>query len=230
MSRNEFKNIKILFVEDEENIRLNAISYLKRLFDEVYEAKDATQAFEILEYRKPHIIITDINLPKTNGLEMVRKIREKDTNTKIIVLSAYTKTDYLLDAVELGLEKYLVKPIRHETIFPILNSCVTKIKRKDKNIKFLSKDCYFDVLNKSLYEKSEIIKLTNKETDFLSLLCENCNNLVTYDTIQAIVWSDSFMSEDAIRSVARKLRKKLPDNCLENFSKVGYKIVSKEFL
>ena len=58
MSRNEFKNIKILFVEDEENIRANAISYLKRLFDEVYEAKDAFEAFEIVQYKKPHIIIT----------------------------------------------------------------------------------------------------------------------------------------------------------------------------
>lgn len=226
MSRNEFKNIKILFVEDEENIRLNAISYLKRLFDEVYEAKDANQAFEILEYKKPHIIITDINLPKINGLEMVRKIRQKDESTKIIVLSAYTKTDYLLEAVSLGLEKYLLKPIRHETIFPILNECVNKIKNSDKNLKYLSKDCYFNLLTNLLFVNNEIVKLTNKETDFLSLLCKNCNNLVTYDTIQAIVWNDSFMSEDAIRSVARKLRKKLPQNSLENFSKVGYRITT----
>ena len=50
MSINDFKNIKILFVEDEDNIRINATSYLKRLFDEVYEAKDAFEAFEILAY------------------------------------------------------------------------------------------------------------------------------------------------------------------------------------
>lgn len=226
MSRNEFKNIKILFVEDEENIRLNAISYLKRLFDEVYEAKDAAQAYEIIEYKKPHIIITDINLPRTNGLEMVKKIREKDMNTKIIVLSAYTKTDYLLEAVGLGLEKYLVKPIRHETIFPILNNCVNKIKNSDKNIIYFSKESYFNLLTKTLHKNDEVIKLTNKEIDFLNLLCENSNTLVSYETIQALVWSDSFMSEDAIRSVARKLRKKLPENSLENFSKVGYKITT----
>ena len=81
MSINEFKNIKILFVEDEDNIRVNATSYLKRLFDEVYEAKDAFEAFEIIEYKKPHIIITDINMPKINGLEMIKKIREKGLAT-----------------------------------------------------------------------------------------------------------------------------------------------------
>lgn len=225
MSINEFKNIKILFVEDEDNIRINATSYLKRLFDEVYEAKDAFEAFEIIEYKKPHIIITDINMPKINGLEMIKKIREKDLDTNIIVLSAFTQTNYLLEAVELGLVKYLVKPIRHETIY-LFNSMCKKIKNDNSNIKYFSKDCYFDMLNKILIKEEINIKLTNKESDFLTLLCQNSNSLVTYDTIASVIWNDSFMTEDALRTVARKLRKKLPQNCLENFSKVGYKIVT----
>jgi two-component system, OmpR family, response regulator VanR len=226
MSINEFKNIKILFVEDEDNIRINATSYLKRLFDEVYEAKDAFEAFEIIEYKKPHIIITDINMPKINGLEMIKKIREKGLDTNIIVLSAFTQTSYLLEAIELGLIKYLIKPIRHETIYPVLSKCVKKIKNDNSNIKYFSKDCYFDMLNKILIKEEINIKLTNKESDFLTLLCENSNNFVNYDTIASIIWNDSFMTEDALRTVARKLRKKLPQNCLENFSKVGYKIVT----
>ena len=225
MSINEFKNIKILFVEDEDNIRIIAPSYLKRLFDEVYEAKDAFEAFEIIEYKKPHIIITDINMPKINGLEMIKKIREKGLDTNIIVLSAFTQTNYLLEAIELRLEKYLVKPIRHETIFPILSDCVNKIKNS-KNIKYFSKDCYFDLSNKILYKNENIEKLSIKEVDLLSLLCENSDRLVDYDTIQSIVWNDDFMSEGALRTVARKLRKKLPKDCLYNFSKIGYKITT----
>lgn len=224
MSKNEFKNIKVLFVEDEDNIRINAISYLKRLFDEVYEAKDAYEAFEIVEDKRPHIIITDINMPNINGLEMIRKIRQKDSNTKIIILSAYTKTDYLLEAVELNLEKYLVKPIRHDTLFPILNSCIEKLQNKGKNKKYFSENCYFDILNKNLYKNGKLIKLSNKELDFLTFFCENANTLIDYETIQSLVWKNSNMSEDALRAVVKKLRKNLPENCLENFSKVGYKI------
>ena len=126
----------------------------------------------------------------------------------------------------MGLVKYLVKPIRHETIYPVLTQCVKKIRNDNSNIKYFSKDCYFDSLNKKLIKDEIDVKLASKELDLLSLLCENKNQTVFYETIEAVVWNDSFMSEDAIRSVARNLRKKLPRNCLENFSKIGYKIVT----
>ena len=226
MELKDTKNIKILVVEDDEIARENEVEYLQEYFENIYEAKDAFEAFEIVESKKPHIVITDINMPKMNGLDMVKKIREKDINTKIIVLSAYTKTQYLLDAVELGLEKYLVKPIRHETLFPILNNCINKIKNNNANLKFFSENCFFDIFNKQLFKNDVEIKLTNKEVDFLTLLCERKNQTVSYNLIQEIVWQNDFMSEDAIRSVARNLRKKVPENCLENVSKIGYKIIT----
>ena len=98
---------------------------------------------------------------------------------------------------------------------------------------FLTKDSKYSNEVNSPLESTKIlikdnlnIKLTNKETDLLFLLCQNKNQTVFYETIEAVVWNDSFMSEDAIRSVARNLRKKLPKDCLENFSKIGYKIVT----
>ena len=222
MGINEFKNIKILFVDDEDNIRENAVSYLKRLFDEVYEAKDSLQALEILQNNKPHIMITDINIPGLNGIELIRKIRQNDKNIKIIILSAYTKTDYLLEAVELNLEKYFVKPVTHDRLFPVLSSCVNKL--KNKNLKYFSKDCYFDILNKTLYKDGNLVKISKKELEFLTLLCKNANSFVNYDLIQAVIWEDSFMSEDALKSLVTKIRAKLPINSLENFAKIGYKI------
>lgn len=226
MNKKEFKNIKILYVEDEDNIRENAVFYLKRLFDIVFEAKDAFEALEIIEQKNPHIIITDINMPKLNGLELIKNIRKKDSKIAIIVLSAYTKTDYLLEAIELGLEKYLVKPIRHETIYPVLINCVKKIKGFDLNLNHFFDNYLFNSLNKQLFKNGIEIKLTHKEIDFLTLLCQKKNQIVPYEIIQSVVWNDDFMSEDAIRSVARNLRKKLPENCLENVSKIGYKIIT----
>lgn len=226
MSRDEFKNIKILYVEDEDYIRENAISYLKRLFDYVYEAKNAKEALLIKESKQPHIIISDIKMPDMTGLEMVKKIRETDTNTQIIILSAHSEKEYLFEAIELGLVKYLIKPIRHDIIYPILQECAKKIYNTKKNKIYIDDNIYFDLLKNALYINNNIVKLTKRENSFLHTLAQNPNEIVSYDLLQIKVWEESLMSEDAIRSVVRNLRKKLPVDCIENFSKVGYKLIT----
>ena len=225
MKREEFKNIKILYVEDEDLIRENAISYLERLFDDVFEAKDGFEALEVIKKENPHIIITDIKMPRMTGIELVKKIRENNSEVQIIMLTAFTDPEYLIPAVELGLVKYLIKPIMHNKIFPVLQQCVKHIKNKTSNIISISSLCSFDIYSKTLLNKNQIIKLSKNELMLLDLLCVNANRILTYKEIENNIWYDAFMSEDAIRSLIRNLRKKLPKNCLENIAKVGYKLV-----
>ena len=226
MGKEEFKNIKILYVEDDENIRKNAICYFQRLFDTVYEADNAFSAWEIIKEKKPHIIITDIKMPKMSGLELVKKIRQFDDKAQIIILTAFTDTKYLLEAVELSLVKYLVKPIRHDKMLPVLLQCSNNIKEKKSNIKYITNICTYDTFNKILINEDKIIKLTKNELDFLELLCINNSRVVTYKEIESKIWYDSMMSEDAIRSLVRNLRRKLPKDTLNNVARVGYKISS----
>ena len=109
MLKNINKNIKILYVEDDEIARENGIEYLENFFEQIYEASDAITALQLYEKYQPDIIITDIQMPKLNGLEFVKRIRQKDKKTQIIVITAFCDKDYLLSAIELGLVKYLVK-------------------------------------------------------------------------------------------------------------------------
>lgn len=224
MKKEEFKNIRLLYVEDEEHIRRNAISYFKRLFDEVYEAKNAFDALEQVKELKPHIIITDIKMPKMSGIDLVKRIREFDSNTQIVILTAFTDTNYLLEAVELGLVKYLVKPIRHDKMLPVLMQCAKNIQNKDTNLKYITNNCIFDTFNKTLVNENKIVKLSKNELKFLELLCQNSNRVVSYEEIENAIWYDSYMSEDAIRSLVRNLRRKLPKDSLNNIARVGYRI------
>jgi DNA-binding response OmpR family regulator len=224
MISEDFKNVKILYVEDEDFIRENAVEYLSRYFSFVYEARDGLEALEKIENIKPDIVITDIKMPKLNGLEMTKKIRQKDKKTQIIIATAHTNTEYLIEAVELQLVKYMVKPILESKLMPILKQCVQNIKDETSNIKKLSEDAIFDMFNKSLVVDKKLIKLTKNERMFLELMCKNTNRTVTYEEIENYIWYDSFMSGDAIRSLVKSIRKKLPFNCIENLSGIGYKI------
>ncbi len=224
MKREEFKNIKILYVEDEEFIRKNAVSYLKRLFPFVYEAKDGIEALKIVEAHEPDIIITDIKMPNMTGIEFVKKLRENKIDTQIIMLTAFTDTNYLISAVELGLVKYMVKPIRHNILFPVLLQCAKNIKENIQTIKYITKECYYDPFNRTLIKDNKNIKVSKNELLFLDILYKNENRVVSYEEIENKIWYDSFMSEDAIRSLVRNLRKKLPSDTLINVAKVGYRI------
>lgn len=223
MFKKEFENLSLLYVDDEENIRRNASSYFNRLFEKVYEAKDAFEALEIVKDKNPSIIITDIKMPKMSGLELVKKIKEFNQDSQILVLTAFTDTKYLLDAVELGLVKYLIKPIRHDKMLPVLLSCAKNIKNRSSNKKYITKQCYFDFLSKKLIDDEKDIKLSKNELALLELLCLD-NRIISYEEMENKIWYDSFMSEDAVRSLIRNLRRKLPKDTLKNISKVGYRI------
>lgn len=216
------KTLKLLFVEDDEIARENACEYLEEYFETIYEAKDGLEALSIYKQYKPDIIITDIQMPKISGLELVETIRKTDLETQIIITSAYSTKEYLLKAVELGLVKYLIKPINEKDLLGALKSCSQSLK---KNASINLKDEYiYDKYNKTLMYKDEVIKLRAKELLLLELLIKNHARYLTYSEIEHYVWSDDVMSKDAIKTLIKNLKNKLPKDSILNLSGTGYKI------
>ncbi len=118
---------KILFVEDDQVIRENYVAYLKMMFSEVYEAKDGEEAYALYKIKKPDLMIVDINLPKLTGLELLKKIRENDHTTKAIMLTAHTDKSFLLEAIQLKLTQYLVKPVSSKDLNEALELTIKEL-------------------------------------------------------------------------------------------------------
>ena len=220
----KYKNIKILYVEDDEIARENGVEYLQNFFEQIYEAKDAITALQLYEKYQPDIIITDIQMPKLNGLEFVKRIRQKDKKTQIIIITAFCDKDYLLKAIELQLVKYLVKPVKEKEFEEALFLCVNSLQEDNSNIVKLDENSYFDTFNKNLVIKNEIIKLRTKELIFLELLIKNKNRYVSYEEIENYVWSDSVMTKDALKTLVKNLKTKIPKDLIMNLTNSGYKI------
>ncbi len=224
MLKNKYKNIKILYVEDDEIARENGVEYLENFFEQIYQASDAIKALQMYEKYQPDIIITDIQMPKLNGLEFVKRIRQKDKKTQIIIITAFCDRDYLLKAIELGLVKYLVKPVKEKEFEEALFLCVNSLKEDNSNIIKLDENSYFDSFNKNLVINQEIIKLRTKELIFLELLIKNKNRYVSYEEIENYVWSDSVMTKDALKTLVKNLKTKIPKELILNLTNSGYKI------
>ena len=222
----KFSSLKILYIDDEDSVRKSAIDLLEFYFDNIYQAHDGASGIEMYKKCKPDIIITDIHMPNLNGLEMVRKIREEDQETKIIVMTAFLKTPYLLEAMDLGLIKYLVKPVIENELLITLKSCITDVSQK-RNVFNLGDGFKFDTLNNNLFLFKEQIFLSKKEHVFLKMLLINHDRVVSYSELSNSIW-DGIMSEDAIRSIVKDIRKKITKNVIKNVSGIGYKIVLEE--
>jgi len=218
------KNFTILYVEDEEMVRKNAVEFLSRVCKEVLEAKDGKEAIKIWSDKKPDIIITDINMPRLNGLDMAAYIRAQDKEVQIIVATAHSDTDYLLRAVELQLVKYIIKPITKDKLTHALEMSMELIEDKSKFNIQLSSTCSYNAYDKTISDEGKEVKLTKNETLFLDLLAHHHSRVVNYEEIESAIWAYEGMSQDAIRSLVRGLRKKIPEGAVENISGMGYKI------
>lgn len=219
---------KILFVEDEQLIRENYVTYLKMFFSEVYEAEDGEKAYDIYKQKKPDIMIVDINIPKLSGLELLRKIRENDYNTKAIVLTAHTDKTFLLEATSLKLTRYLVKPVSRKDLKEALKDTIDELLKYNilpiQKIN-LTDDYSWDFQLNELKHHNKNVELTNKEKIFLKLLFSHKNRVFTYDEIFEYIWQyEDSISIDGLKNMVKRLRKKLPENTILNVFNEGYKV------
>jgi EAL domain-containing protein (putative c-di-GMP-specific phosphodiesterase class I)/CheY-like chemotaxis protein len=105
------ESLSVLYVEDDQDIAEEFIYFLKPRVKNLYSAKDGAEGLDKFKRFKPDLVITDIQMPRMNGLEMCEKIRQIDINTAIIVTSAYNDNDFLARSIELAITSYLVKPV-----------------------------------------------------------------------------------------------------------------------
>ena len=214
---NLLKNKTALYVEDEPEVLKNISELLGNFFGQFYTAADGLEAWEIFRSHSIDVALVDIELPKLNGLELIKRIRAINQDIPVVVISAYTKTDYLLESVELHLDKYIIKPLTSKKIHTLLDRLNEDF--SNENILELAPDVLINNDKLTLFWDKTPYDLTTREALFLKQLSRK--GIITYDEI-ASLWSQGAPSDNAIRSFVRHLRKKLPKNLLENRSGIGY--------
>ncbi|MFA7084068.1 MAG: response regulator [Arcobacteraceae bacterium] len=117
------KRLKVLYVEDDDNIRNELGSLLENFFDTVYSAADGQIGLELYKAHKEDIdvVLSDINMPKMTGIEMVKEIRKFDTKVPIMFATAYSDNEYLADAIKLRVYDYIIKPIDIRHLLTVMN-------------------------------------------------------------------------------------------------------------
>ena len=215
------KNLKILIVEDEKRLAQLLKDSISNSFFSVVIASNGEDGLKKFKSFKPDIIITDIMMPFCDGLEMTLQIKELDESIPIIVLSAHSDKEKLLKAIDLGINKYFIKPFDPEELLEHINKLALKL-NKQKQSK-LKEDFIFDNNSLSLYKNNTLISLTKREKELFYLLIKHKNQLVTTKDLKENLWSDE-VNDEALRTFIKRVRIKTSKELIENVSGQGYLI------
>ncbi len=216
------KNISILIAEDDEILREQLVESIELQIDTIYQTDNGMDAYDMYKKYNPSIILSDIHMPRLNGLGLIEKIRKEDKDTKIIILSAYTEVAYFQKAVELHLVSYLIKPIPSGQLRDAINKSIKSI---NKSVLIQLIDNYFwDTQDRLLYKYNELVKLSRYELLFIECLVKSRHRSVSYEAIHNFVYDMQDYSKDAISSLVKRLRKKTDKDMIISSHGEGYRI------
>ncbi|MBU1659107.1 EAL domain-containing protein [bacterium] len=124
------KNLTLLYVEDNIEARENTLFIFEEFFDKIIVALDGEDGLEKFKENDIDIIITDINMPRMNGLDMLQMIRKINKHIPVLILSAYNESNFFIESIKLDVDGYLLKPIDMEQFLATLNKIVEKTRLK----------------------------------------------------------------------------------------------------
>lgn len=234
------KHISVLFVEDDENIRKEIHALLIEIFFHVDIAIDGKDGFEkYLHYYNENekyydLIITDIKMPKLNGVDLSKIIYKENQEQQLIVLSAHSDSKYLLELVNMGIAQFITKPIEINNFVHVVYNISKNIYYKNceskviqNNIIKLTETITWNKELKKLTRNNTSIKLSKKELLIIDLLLQITEKTYTTEELILYVWNDekySYPDVMNLNNVIARLRKKIPEIDIENVYGFGYKI------
>lgn len=177
---------RVLYVEDESAIQIRMLKYLKKMFDYVDGADDGEAGLKLYKTNKYDIVITDLSMPKMNGIDMLKEIKKLNEDQSVLITTAYAQSAYMLEAINIGVDGYIIKPF----VFKQLNFELYKIVSRLQ--KFQESALYKKHLENLIDKKSAVV---------LSLLAFQNENYekTLYSMVNMIEDRDSYTAGHSTR-------------------------------
>ncbi len=201
--------MKILLAEDEVDLNNVVTRYLKKNGYSVDSVLDGEEALDYLEYSEYDLVILDIMMPKVDGFEVIKKLRNKGNHTSILMLTARDNADDKVKGLDLGADDYIVKPFDFNELLARIRAVVRR-KYGNSSNKLVIGDLILDTSEKSVTRAGKQIELTGKEYEVLEYLMQSKNRILSREQIKEHVWDFDYEGDSNIIDVLIKnIRKKI---------------------
>lgn len=213
----------ILLADDEEEIREDLALFLEYSGYQILQARNGKEAYQLYKENVFDLIITDIEMPKLNGLELVEKIRQEDQEVPILIISGYSDKDKLLRAIKLNLVDYIIKPFTRDIMLSTVENIFIVQEQNDEVLTI--KGHRFKFLSNQLIFNEKEYHLTVKQYKTLKLLLKNSNMVLSPVDIYYHLnpMHNSEYSNASVRNIVKRLRTILPEGVIESIYAEGYR-------
>ncbi|MBN2776105.1 MAG: response regulator transcription factor [Bacteroidales bacterium] len=225
----ENKKIKILLVDDDQDIQEFMTYNLQKANYMVYNALNGEQALEIAKQKKPNLIILDIMMPGMDGISVCEKIRANSKLNKVLIcfLTARGEDYSQIAGFDAGADDYITKPVKPAVFLKKIEAMLRRSANASTTVlpeKFISGKLEIDFESRLVFVNKKEIIFAKKEFALLKLLVSNPGKVFTRDEIYSGVWgSDIIVGDRTIDVHIRKLREKIGDKYINTIKGVGYK-------
>jgi len=216
--------MKILLLEDELMLRSSIEEYLEALNHKVIGFSSGETALNSLKEAVYDLLVLDINVPKMNGLELLKELNNLEIVTPTIFISANIDIEDISEAFDLGACDYLKKPFHLKELGIRIDRIKKEQEIKSSQRMLLSNKYYFSKKENILFYNNAPQTLTKKQLQILTLLSENIGIVVDFEKFRSFVWNDEPVDNATIRAEISRFRKSLKEDFISNIKGVGYKI------
>ncbi len=232
--------IKVLLVEDEATLAKIIKNTLECQEFEIHTAYNGEDGLRLFFELRPDILVSDVMMPRMDGFEMVRRIRQSDKRTPVLFLTARSAVADVVSGFELGANDYLKKPFGMQELIVRIKALVSRVLPQNSDEQsecFEIGDYYFNARTHRLKyadtgafdQKTDEMELSHRESEILRRLCLNNNNVVNTQSLLLELWGDdSFFNTRSLHVFITKLRHKLDRDSrirIVNVRGIGYKLI-----
>jgi len=208
-------------------VRDSILEFFEGLFKEIIIAKDGQEAITLYEKDTFDIVISDIQMPNKNGIELSREILKQNKKQKVIIISAYNETKYFIELIKIGVAGFIQKPFSTSQMLDTLCDICLEIEEENNASEFVYLNTSFkwNIEKKVLSEKDIPVQLTANETAVLELFIKNKEQKFTDLEIFNHIYYNNIekeFSSNAIKSLLKRLRKKIPQKLIHTHKNLGY--------
>jgi len=201
---------RICLIEDEQKVASFITKGLEEQGYNVKTAADGASAQKLLQQEQFDLLIMDVMLPDTNGIDLCRSVRQKDTLTPILMLTALNQVHDKVSGLKAGADDYLVKPFHFSELLARMEALMRRNKSAEENHQLTFDDLTLDTWSKTAERAGKKITLTAKEYTLLELFLQNPNKILSREYIAEKVWEIGFdTGTNFIDVYVNYLRKKI---------------------